>query len=160
MHSNMLVAGAYPKAVGTQVSGYMLKELIAAMQTEVISEDRESDCGSKMFIHKKITTKNLKDNMYRYIKGNDGKLVQLTKDNSNEYIDKVVEMRSPMYCIGVGKNKCLCSRCAGDFYYKLGKLDIGLSTGSLAGTLSNLNMKKFHDNVVKMHNININDILV
>lgn len=159
-HSNMIVSGSYPKAVGTQVSGYMLKELISALQSEILSENEDSDCGSKMFLHKKITQKNKKDNLYRYIKNSKGDLIQLSNENINNYIDKVVEMRSPMYCIGYGKEKCLCEKCAGDFYYKLGKRNIGLASGKLAGTLSNLNLQKFHDNVVRLHTIDVNDMLI
>lgn len=158
-HSNMIVSGAYPKAVGTQVSGYMLKELVAALQSEVLAP-ADSDCGSKGYLTKKITQNNLKDNLYRFIVDSNGKLVELTMENSSQFIGKDVKMRSPMYCIGYGKEKHLCNKCAGNFYYKLGKSNIGLASAKLAGTLSNLNLQKFHDNVVRLHEINPDDLLI
>ena len=137
----------------------MLKELVAAMQSETLAE-KDSDCGSIRTIKKKITNSNLKDNLYRYIKNSKGELIELNNDNAKDYIGKVVEMRSPMYCIGYGKEKKLCNKCAGNFYYKLGKTNIGLASGKLAGTLSNLNLQKFHDNVVRLHTINVDDMLM
>ena len=47
-----VVSGAYPKAVGTAESGYLTKQLLAAMQGEVLDE-HGSDCGTKKdhFLH-------------------------------------------------------------------------------------------------------------
>ena len=137
----------------------MLKELLAALQTEVLGPV-DSDCGSKVFLKKLITKKNLKDNLYRYIKDSKGNLIELNNDNADKYIGKVVEMRSPMYCIGYGKEKCLCNKCAGNFYYKLGKTNIGLASGKMAGTLSNMNLQKFHDNVVRLHQLDVSDLII
>lgn len=157
-HSNMIVSGAYPKAVGTQVSGYMSKELLAAFQGEVLGP-KDSDCGTLMAIKVKLTDGNYKDYLYRYVKV--GKeLVMLTSTNKTQFVGKEVEMRSPMYCIGVGKEKCLCNKCAGDYYYILGKPNIGLSTSKCATTMTQLNLQKFHKNLVKTQQIDVNDMLI
>ena len=145
--------------MGTQVSGYMLKELVAAMQAEVLGP-KDSDCGSKNALVKKITKDNIKNNLYRYVITEKGDTVEITNDNANSFIGKTVRMRSPMYCIGYGKEKCLCNVCAGNFYYMLGKKNIGLTTAKLAGTLSNLNLQKFHDNVVNLYDIDVNKMLI
>ena len=100
--------------VGTQVSGYIAKELLAAFQSEVLG-DKDSDCGTSKTIPITITNKNATEYIYRYIVEN-GKIIQLTSDNINKYIGKTVNMRTPMYCVGTGKNKCLCNKCAGDYY--------------------------------------------
>lgn len=157
-HSNMIVSGAYPKAVGTQVSGYLSKELLAAFQGEVLAE-KDSDCGSLRCIHVKLTDGNYKDFMYRYVKTPKG-LVMLTADNKSQFVGKEVEMRSPMYCIGAGKEKCLCNKCAGDYYYILGKPNIGLATGKCGTTITQLNLQKFHQNLVKTQQIDVNDMLI
>jgi hypothetical protein len=65
-----------------------------------------------------------------------------------------------MYCIGVGAEKRICNKCAGDFYYKVGKSSIGLATISLGTTLTRLNMKKFHDNQIHTQEIDMNDLLI
>ena len=144
--------------IGPAVSGYMSKELLAAYQSEVLGE-KDSDCGSIGSITVTLTDKNYKDYLYRYVKTTKG-LVMIDNENKSLFINKTVKMRSPMYCIGVGPNKCLCNMCAGDFYYKLGKLNIGLSCSKISGTLTQLNLQRFHENLVKTQQLDINDLLV
>ena len=157
-HSNTIITGAYPKAVGTQVSGALAKTLLAAMQSEVLGE-KDSDCGSKGYITIKIPEKKFSDFLYRYIiEGN--KLVMLDDDNIKNYIGKEVKLRSPMFCIGVGKDKCLCNKCAGDFYYKIGKKNIGLLCSRPAETTKRLGMKKFHSNLIENYQIDVDDMLL
>lgn len=143
-----------PKAVGTQVSGYLAKELSSAMQTEVLGEEG-SDCGTKKGLMVTIP-KNTGDYIYRYII-EDGKLICLTPDIIEKYIGKTVMMRSPMYCIA---KDCICSKCAGEDFYKLGKRSIGLTATKVATTCSRMNMKKFHENLVKTRDIELEDIFL
>lgn len=157
-HSNMIVSGAYPKAVGTQVSGYMSKELLAAFQGEVLGP-KDSDCGSLRTIEVDITSGNFKDYLYRYVLTTKG-LVMITSDNKDKFVGKKVKMRSPMYCIGIGKEKCLCNKCAGDYYYILDKPNIGLATSKVATSLTQLNLQKFHENLVKTRQVDIDDMLI
>ena len=157
-HSNMIVSGGYPKAVGTQVSGYIAKELLAAFQSEVLG-DKDSDCGTSKTIPITITKKNSTEYIYRYIIES-GKIIQLTNDNINKYIGKTVNMRTPMYCVGTGKNKCLCNKCAGDYYYILNNKNIGLVTSKCGTTITQLNLQKFHQNVVKTQKLDIDDLLL
>jgi hypothetical protein len=62
-----------------------------------------------------------------------------------------------MYCIA---KDCICSKCAGENFYKLGKRAIGLNATKVATTCSRLNMKKFHENLVKTQNIALEDIFL
>lgn len=159
-HANTIVAGAYPKANGTKVSGAMSKTLIAMMQSEVLG-DEGSDCGTKGYLTVTIPAKAKLRNkfLYRYIiEGN--KLTLLTDENITKYIGKEVKMRSPMYCIGVGRQKCTCNKCAGDFYYKIGKRKIGLLCSRPAETCKRLSMKKFHSNLIKSFHIDVEDMFV
>ena len=145
------------KAVGTQDSGYTSKKLMAECQTEFLSE-RGSDCGTKRGIHMRMRPEYISKYYYRYIKVN-GKLIQLTKENRDQFVGKIVELRSPMSC-----KKCadggICNICAGDFYYMIGSDAIGLSASKIGNTLSNLNMKKFHDNTIKLSPIDIDDMFI
>lgn len=143
---------------GTQVSGYLSKELISAMQSETLA-DKDSDCGTKGYLSIKIPEKGYDDFAYRYIIEGE-KLICLTPDVIQKYIGKVVKLRSPMYCIGVGKEKHLCNKCAGDFYYKLGKKNIGLLCSRPAETTKRLGMKKFHENLVRSNQIDVDDMLL
>lgn len=154
VHSNTILEGAYPKAVGTADSGYLTKQISSGLQTEVLGE-YGSDCGTKKTLDITIPKKT-EDYLYRYIVEND-KLVCLTPDIISNYIGKTVRMRSPMYCID---KKCICNKCAGDNFYKLDKKNIGLVAVTMGGVLLNLNMKKFHNNVIKIQNIDVNDMLI
>lgn len=143
---------------GTQVSGYMSKELLAAFQTETLA-DKDTDCGSKRTITVALTEGNYDDFIYRYIKEG-SKLIMLDNENKSKYLGKTVQMRSPMYCLGIGKNRCICNKCAGEFYYKLGKKDIGLLSSKVATTLTQLGLQKFHQNLVKTKQIDPKRILL
>lgn len=136
--SNSIVGGAYPKAVQTKVSGYLAKEILAALQTEVLDEPG-SDCGTKRTLKIKISPKNKKDFLYRYIqKGED--LVLLTPQNIDSYTGKEVKMRSPMMCCGGDK---ICNKCIGEVFYKLGIQNAGLTASRVATTLTRLNINFF-----------------
>ena len=128
------------------------------MQTEVLA-DKDSDCGSKGYLTITLPQKGYDDFIYRYIIEGD-KLICLTPEVITKYIGKTVKMRSPMYCIGYGKEKHLCNKCAGDFYYMLGKKNIGLVCSRPAETTKRLGMKKFHENLVRTKQIDVNDILL
>lgn len=124
------------------------------MQTEVLDEPG-SDCGTVKTLSVTIP-KNTDDYSYRYIIDG-GKLVCLTPDIIGKYVGKEVKMRSPMYCIA---KDCICSKCAGENFYKLGKRAIGLTATKVATTCSRLNMKKFHENLVKTREIELKDIFL
>ena len=125
------------------------------MQTEVLGEEG-SDCGTVKGLTMVIPKNKTEDYLYRYII-EDGKLICLTPDVIKKYIGKTVTMRSPMYCIA---KDCICSKCAGEDFYKLGKKAIGLTATKVATTCSRLNMKKFHENLVKTRDIDLNDIFL
>lgn len=150
-----VVSGSYPKAVGTQESGYLTKQLLAAMQQETL-DVYGSDCGTNKTIDVELfSEKEAFDFEYRYIvEGN--KLVCLTPDIMKKYIGKTVKMRSPVYC----KGECVCNKCAGDLNYKLGNMNIGLGTSKISTTLLRLGMKKFHISNLKSIPIDIDDIFV
>ena len=102
------------------------------MQTEVLDEPG-SDCGTVKTLTVTIP-KNTDDYGYRYIVEN-GKLKCLTPDIIGNYIGKEVKMRSPMYCLA---KDCICSKCAGENFYKLGKRAIGNAViGDILNSLEN-----------------------
>ena len=150
--SNTILAGAYPKACGTANSGYIAKQLLAQLQTECL-DVKGSDCGSKNTINFILTDDAKVD--YRYIVDN-GKLVQLTRENRSKYTGKMIHMRSPMCCVG----KKICNICAGDQYYIQQIENIGLLGVKLSGSLTNGNMQKFHSNLIKSTEIDPKHMLM
>lgn len=152
--ASSVVAGAYPKAVGTAKGGYQSKSLSAALQA-VELDKKGSNCGSKGYITVTLKPGNKKDFLYRYIIEGE-KLVLLDSETIDKYIGKTVKMRSPMYCV----SKKLCRTCAGLMYEKLGITSVGMTASRAASTLMNLSMKKFHDSSVKMEPVDIPNITV
>lgn len=150
-----ITSGSYPKAVGTATSGYLSKNILAIMQNVRIS-DTLHDCGSKQTVEIKINDPQAF--IFKYIV-EDGKNVLLTPKNINKYDGKVVKLRSPMFCIG-DKDGCICEVCAGTQPKNLGIKNIGLTASIMSGKFTNLSMKKFHDATIKLHNIDINDIIM
>lgn len=159
-HANTLINGAYPKSIGTAESGYLGKELNAIMQMERLDDDANSDCGTKFLLPITLPSGGkIHDYDYRYISEN-GKLKCLEPDIIEQYKGKTVKMRSVMYCKGTTDIHCKCAKCAGMYYYTTGKKFVGLQTGKMATTLTNLNMKKFHDNVVHTSTIDPTDLII
>jgi hypothetical protein len=60
-----------------------------------------------------------------------------------------------MYCI----SDKICNKCAGELFYKLGIENIGLTTTKVSSTLMNKSLKKFHDVSLKLHEVDLNDII-
>lgn len=137
--SNAIVNAAYSRAVGTQDSGYQTKQFYAAFQGIVLDPDPESDCGSKGYLTVHLTSRNIKSYLYQYIVEG-AKLVLLDSSNMDRYIDKTVQMRSPIGCL----HDKICAKCAGKRYYILGIENAGLTTGRVSNTLMNKSMKAFH----------------
>ena len=154
VHGNSIIAGAYPSAVGTQKSGYFSKQILAALQTEVL-DSRGSDCGTKECITVALTNDNINDFMYRYVVEGSG-LDMIDEKNYKSYIGKTVSMRSPMMCT----SDRICNKCMGDFFYKLGIENVGLVSSVLSSKLLNLKLKAKHDTTQKMNEIDINNVFI
>lgn len=152
--ANALVEGQYPKSCGTRDSGYLQKELIQLMQTEIVDKEG-SDCHSKQPINVKLTEDNISGFLFRYIVEN-GKYVIITKENMPKYIGKTVKMRSPLSCIN--KNGT-CNICVGNLPYKMNMKNAGLSASSIGTRLTALNMKGFHDATLKFNDLNLEEFM-
>lgn len=145
-----IVFAAYSRAVGTQKGGYETKKMFAAFQTVTLDEPG-SDCRTKKTLTFTMDKSNYRLFLFRYIIEN-GKMVQLTNSNIESYIGKVVHLRSTLYC----QSEKLCSKCAGELYYKLGIMNIGLTATRLSSSLLNLSLKNFHDTTINLSRIDVN----
>lgn len=146
--SNTIVEGAYPKTVRTADSGYLAKQLLSCMQAESI-DDYTPDCGTNKTLN--FVLKSPHGYVGRNIMDH-GKLVMLTDDNIKSYVGKEIHLRSPMYC----HHDKICRACAGNYKNTF----IGLDSSKISTTLTRLNMKKFHDNVIKTNHISPNLLLL
>lgn len=154
IYGNSIVTGAYPKAVATAISGYLGKQLTSAFQA-ITLDKKGSDCKTTMTVKILLTPSLVKDMTFRYIIDN-GKIVLLTDENIKSYVGKYINLRSPKFCIG----DKLCNICAGELFNKLGLKNVGLTTARVASTVSNLNMKKFHDSTASIQKIDLDNIII
>jgi len=147
---DMAVFGSYSRSVDTQYGGAEVKKFMSALQSIQIDEDPNSDCGTPYTIKVNLTNDNIEDHMYSYIK-EEGKLIMIEPDNSSLYINKLVNMRTPLYC----NNDKPCSKCAGQLYYKLGITNVGLGSAKIPSVVMQKSMKAMHDLTVKNSTMNI-----
>jgi len=113
-----------------------------------------SDCHTKNLIPITVTDKNKKDLVYTYFE-NAGQLQMLSRDNVDSYVGKTIMMRSPMSCI----SQKICSKCAGELFYKLGIKHAGLFATQLSHSALNLSLKSKHDSTVNLYSLNVDKIV-
>lgn len=141
--ANSLAAGPYSRGKKTEVGGYWEKLFISGFQ-HIVTGPEGSDCGTDRYVEVLLTEDNINLYMYNYIISGSS-LVELTSKNRDKYINKKVKFRFSSMC----KSKdYICSKCAGNLWYRLGIKNIGLLTAQVASKLKNISMKSFHDSVV------------
>lgn len=153
--ADMGIYGAYSRSVETREGGAGVKEVMSALQSTTLNPNRDSDCMTIYTLPVKLTKENINLYIYRYISTPKG-LLLITYENKDSFIDKTVNMRTPLYC----NDKKLCNKCAGDLYYRLGILNIGLSAAKITSTIMNKSMKAFHDTTVQNFKINFQDYFI
>jgi hypothetical protein len=151
--ANLTIVGGYSRNVETQKGGYETKKINNAVQGVTLDEPG-SDCGTTQFLKVTITDKQKKMFLHRYILDG-GKLVLTDEKNIKGYVGKQVQMRSPLFC----KGDKICSKCAGELFYKMGIRNAGLLSTTMSGNLMNMSMKKFHNTSIKFDKIKVEDFI-
>lgn len=90
--------------------------------------------------------------MYSYVVDR-GKLVELTSENRNNYLNKEVKIRFSALC--QAKDGYFCNKCAGNLFYRLGIKNIGAATPQIPSKIKVLFMKKFHNSVVNFTEMDV-----
>ena len=148
-----LAEGPYARARRTMIGGYWEKLFLRSFQ-HITLGPKDSDCGTTKTITAHITDDNVNSLMYNYIKEG-SKLVELTSQNMDKYIGKTVQMRFSSLC---ESKDHICNKCMGNFFYRLGINNVGVTTPQVASRLKNISMKSFHNSQVKLHNIDVDKI--
>lgn len=141
--ANSLAAGPYARSNKTKIFGYYEKLFLQAYQ-HVILDKPGSDCGTKRTITVTLDKKMTEMCMYSYIVEG-SKLVELTSENKDKYFGKTVKIRFSSLCEG----KKICSKCAGNLFYRMNIMNVGVSTPQIASAIKHVSMKGFHDSTVK-----------
>lgn len=151
LFANTLAAGPYMRAKKTAVGGYLEKLFLSAFQ-HVVLDEPNSDCGTEKYIKVTLDKKNISVWMYSYIiEGS--RLIEITSENKDKYIDKTVKMRYSALC----KSKTgICNKCMGNMLYRLNIKNVGVAMPKIPSTLKNISMKSFHDSTSKLTEMDIN----
>lgn len=135
--ANDIRKGSYDRGKETALGGEQSKFLMKVFQNARITED---DCGTTIYKKLHITPDNKNYVMYRNIVVN-GTLVTITPDNINKYIDRTVDLRSPMGC---QTHDGYCFTCMGEHYRKTDQNFLTLGFVSIGSFFMLLSMKSMH----------------
>lgn len=152
LFANSLAAGPFARAKKTEVGGELEKLFLYGLQ-HIILDDEGSDCGTTKYVETTLTQKNIGEWMYSYIIERNGKLVELTSKNMDNYIGKKVKFRFSSLC---ESKTGICNKCMGNLEYRRGEKNAGIASPKIPSTMKNASMKSFHDSVSKMITIDIN----
>ena len=148
--TQMQIMGAAARALATADAGYLVKKLMALLQSV---KGYKGDCKTTKYW--RTTRKDPQELLYRYVMVG-GKPILVTKSNVNEFVNKEVDLRSPLFC---HHKEGLCSTCLGELSFVMHQKDIiniGIDTVYIGNILLNLYMKKTHD--MKKQMIDIGDL--
>lgn len=148
LYSNSGIEGAYSRGKKTEDGGY-LENLATRAYQDIILDEPGTDCGTSRCIEVVLDKSNYVKYIYNNIIGRNGKLIELTSQNAPEFFGKKVKMRMAYLC----KNEKPCAACAGNFFYRLGKRNVGLMEMQVFSIFKNKSMKAFHDSTVGLTEI-------
>ena len=148
LYSNSGIEGAYSRGKKTEDGGY-LENLATRAYQDIILDEPGTDCHTDRHITVTLTEKNYIRYIYNNIIGNDGRLIELTSQNASKYFGKKVKMRMAYLC----PHEKPCNACAGNFYYRLGIKNVGLTMMQVFSVFKNKSMKAFHDATVSLEEI-------
>ena len=150
MFADSLAAGPYSRARKTATGGHW--EKLFRIFEHVVLDDEGTDCHTKRTIEVTLDDTMIGYLMYSYVvDGN--KLVELTSETVDKYRDKKVKIRFSSLC--ESKNGKICSKCAGNKFYRLGIKNIGSAVPQVGSKIKNINMKAFHDSQVVFQDMDV-----
>lgn len=149
-----LSAGPYKRANKTAFGGYLEKLFLTAFQ-HIVAGPEGSDCGTTRHITITLTSDNISAYMYNYIiEGS--KLVELTSQNKDKYLNKTVKMRFSSLC---ESKDCICSKCLGNLIYRRSEdRNVGVVLTQIPSRLKNISMKAFHDSTQKFTTMDLEKV--
>ena len=130
--------GFYVKTNAVRTPGYLARKATMAASNVKLTG---TDCKTKKYLELFITKTNIGTILNRYHSVN-GKLVLITKDNSDKLINTKINLRSPLYC---KQKNGICPICYGTTADSLDTINIGiLSAGALNMVAVNVMMGLRH----------------
>ena len=182
VNADVAVGGSLGRAIDTRMGGYKTKIFNSSFPS-IILDKAGTDCKTIGYELLEITESNKDSLRFRYFMEGEQLCVieeffesfrddeekssfisNLNKSipfknikiyNINQLIGKKIKLRTPNYC----NSKHLCNVCAGNMFYKLNIVNLGLLTNLISGKLMNYSMKSFHDPSVKMVSFKLSEYI-
>jgi hypothetical protein len=138
--ADQMVIAAFMRAKNTAVSGYMSKQITSVFQSLQLAK-YGSDCETKRSMSIVITD-SMKDT---YVGSYLSNGIKLTYDNIDKYLNKSIDIRSPIIC----EDEKICSKCAGERIYDIigifdDDINIGLFVNKIYSELLQKSLQKTH----------------
>lgn len=149
-YMNDLRYGSFSRGADTALSGYAYKILQRALSGLRISK---TPCNTTKGFKRKITNGNYKGLIGRYIKQNGWVLVS-DEEKAKEYKEKLVEVRSTLYC--TSGNNTVCYACMAESY-KTQEAGISNLAANISAVLMVNFLKRMHSNSVEVTEIEMED---
>jgi len=132
--------GLLDVALNTGSSGYLSRKLIFTCANLQLDQELD-DCGTEDFLEVHVDgLRKAKMLVNRFYKDGD-KLSQITQDNYREFINKTIEIRSPILC----ESPRICKTCYGDLYKRINSRFIGIIAAQTLGERgTQLVLRTFH----------------
>jgi hypothetical protein len=149
---NSLRFGSYSRGNETKNGGTTAKTFLRAGNNIMVLPE---DCGTQLGITRRITSSLVNTLVGRYIRINNQWQFIDSLDLAKQYLDKIVMLRSPMYCKQPGDR--ICKYCAG---IKLAENKFGISTAltEISNIVMLANMKQTHGTVLATTKLNLAEI--
>ena len=144
------VLGSYSRSCLTASGGYN-ETLFKLCVAHLSVGPKGSDCGTKRYIIVNLDKNNKDDWMYSYIIDSSGKLIELTPDTIDKYINHTVHMRFSSLC--ESKGNTICEHCAGTLFRRIGLYNIGIAGSIPMSAIKNHAMKAMHSSNVNLSNM-------
>lgn len=150
-YNNDLRYASFSRGHSTQLAGYSYKILQRSLSgIEVTDEPCNTTKGLVTYITKPDKLVN------RYVKAKSDWLLIETIEQTKQYADKEVEVRSPMYC--TTKGNFICYKCLGESY-KGSKNAINHIAAGFSGALMTQFLKRMHTSGFKLTEVHMKDLV-
>ena len=135
---NEIRDGSYSRSRETAKGGEISKNLLRVFQnTRIVMEN----CGTKKYLLTHITPQNVNDFFYRNYIGSDGKIKTITPETKSSVENKMIHLRSPLYCIAKGG---YCYTCMGQVFKLTSQKALASAENEIGSTILSLSMKSMH----------------
>lgn len=150
-YANDSRSGSYGRGKETSQGGVMAKVSLRATSDIKIEK---TDCGTKMGRPVLITAENYSRYIKRYMIGANGKPEPLTEEKLKSLVNKIIYLRTPLYC---HLDTNYCSTCAGENIsdYENG---VSLLVSGASGKVLDISLKAFHGNSLTIGTLDLSTI--